>query len=101
MEREQRIAADLKRKEIDRSTHALRKIAKKDQQGPIYDLLCEVQTALLEVIHAGGQIGPLGASILYTAERVVPAEYREQWLYTRYGTTWGKQAESLRAKKTE
>ncbi len=101
MDREQRIAADIKRKEIDISTRALRKIAKKEQQGPIYDLLCEAQTALLEIIAAGGNIGPLGESILYKAERVVPQEYHEQWLYNRYAMTWGRQAETLRASKRD
>ena len=101
MERERRIADDIKRREIDLSTRALRKIAKKEQQGPIYDLLCETQTALLEIIAAGGNVAPLGESIILKAERIVPPEYHEQWIYTRYGTTWGHQAAELRAAKRD
>lgn len=88
---------DLTRQEVDRSTREARKASK--DAIPLWNLYLRVEVALLTIIASGMSVGPLGESLLYSAQNAVPEWYRDQWLHTEYGTTWGKQAEALRSEK--
>ncbi len=99
MEKARRTVADISRQEIDRSTRDARKAAGRGQEKPLWDLYLKSEVTLLTIMAAGGVIGPLGESLLYSAQQVVPQEYRDYWLRTIYGTTWGRQAEALRSGK--
>ncbi len=96
-ERARKAASDLTRQDVDRSTRDARRLSKKEQKQQLWDLYMKSEVALLSILAGGGFIGPLGDSILYTAQNIVPEWYRDHWLHTVYGTTWGRQAEALRS----
>jgi len=87
---------EVERQEIDKSTRDARKLAQRSGEAQLWDLYLKVEVALLEILKAHGltALGPLGHSLLYSAQILVPDWYRQQWLRTVYGTTWGRQAES-------
>lgn len=93
IEKIRRAENDIARQDADRSTRDARKLS---DQKPLWDLYLKTEVALLAILAAGGQVGPLGESLLYSAQ-AVPEAYRDHWLRTVYGTTWGRQAEALRA----
>lgn len=93
VEKIRRATNDIARQDADRSTRDARKLT---DQKPLWDLYLKTEVALLAIVAAGEQIGPLGESLLYSAQQAVPEEYRDHWLRTVYGTTWGRQAEALR-----
>lgn len=96
-----RAVDDLARQEVDRSTRDARRLATKDGQKQIWDLYLKTEVTLLAILAAGGAVGPLGESLLYSAQQAVPEWYRDHWLHTVYGTTWGRQAEALRAESID
>ncbi len=94
-----RRADDLARQDADRATKDARKLAKKEHRTQLWDLYLRIEVALLAIIKAGGDAGPLGDSLLRAANDVVPEWYREHWLRTVYGTTWGREAERARGER--
>jgi hypothetical protein len=95
-DRSHRRVADIARQDSDRTLKQARKAAKKNQMTPIWDAYLKAEVALLAIMSASGDVGPLGESLLQTAKNSVPEWYREHWLRTVYGTTWGREAERTR-----
>jgi hypothetical protein len=93
-EKVRRTVKDLQRQEVDRLTRDARRLAKKSGDQPLWDLYLKIEITLLMTINTHGSVDPVGESLLYTAQREVPDWYREQWLHTVYGTTWGRVAEA-------
>lgn len=89
---------EIERQELVKSTRDARRLAQKSGEAGLWDLYLKIEIALLEVISAHGLtfVGPLGQSLLYSAQMLVPEWYRTQWLKTTYDTTWGRQAEAQR-----
>lgn len=96
-EKVRRTVKDLQRQEVDRLTRDARRLAKKSGDQPLWDLYLKIEITLLMSINTHGSVDPVGESLLYTAQREVPDWYREQWLHTVYGTTWGRVAEAAMA----
>jgi len=97
--RHRRANQELARQDADRATRDARKVTKKDQQQALWDVYLKAEVALLAIAATVGDVGPLGDSLLRAAQTCVPEWYRDHWLRTVYGTTWGREAERARAER--
>lgn len=93
---DQRRLQELSRQEHDRATRQARNVARESGRAALWDCYLRAEVALLTIAHNGGDIGPLGDSVVRSAEAAVPDWYREHWMATVYGTTWGREAERAR-----
>jgi hypothetical protein len=90
---------DLARQDADRATRDARRLAKRSSEQPLWDVYLKAEVALLAIAATGLDIGPLGDSLLRAAQQCVPEWYREHWLHTVYGTTWGHEAARARIER--
>lgn len=97
-ERSRKRHDELLRQELDKSTRDARRAARKSGEQELWDLQLQTEVVLLSIIAAHGPhaVPDLGHTLLSKASLLVPQWYREQWLRTSYGTTWGREAEALK-----
>lgn len=95
-EKKRRSIEETARQDADRSTRDARKIAKREGLVVLWDVYMKAEVALLSIVAGGGQVGILGDTLLRTSHVTVPEWYRDQWLRSVYGTTWGKHASALK-----
>jgi hypothetical protein len=95
-ERSRKAAEELVRQDSDRATRDARRRASASGDRALWDVYLKAEVALLAIAATGMDVGPLGDSLLRTSQQCVPEWYREHWLRTVYGTTWGREAERAR-----
>jgi hypothetical protein len=95
-DRTRRAVEDLMRQDGDRATREARRVAKRNGLLPLWDVYLRAEVTLLTIMATGALVGPLGESLLRSAQDMVPEWYRDHWLKTVYGTTWGHHARQLK-----